>query len=249
MPAPILPGAEPMSVDGGPNGALLIHGFTGNPGSMRGIAEALAAEGFSVELPLLPGHGTAVEDMIETTFGDWLGAAEAAYQRLAARCEKVVIGGLSMGGGLTAWLGSEHPEVAGLICINPLVQEGEGMREVLEAVAAEGTELVDGIGADIADPDSTESAYPQTPVRPALSLFGAAAELSGRLDRITSPVLIVTSVDDHVVPPANSDTLAEKVAGPVERLWCRRSYHVVTLDYDRDEVIAAAVEFAKKVTA
>ena len=51
MTAPIIPGAEPFSADGGPQGALVLHGFTGNPGSMRGVAEALAAAGFTVDLP------------------------------------------------------------------------------------------------------------------------------------------------------------------------------------------------------
>jgi 4-aminobutyrate aminotransferase len=39
----ILPGAEPWSTDGsgpGAPGALCIHGFTGNPTSMRPVAEA-----------------------------------------------------------------------------------------------------------------------------------------------------------------------------------------------------------------
>ena len=31
MTAPIIPGAEPFSADGGPQGALVLHGFTGNP--------------------------------------------------------------------------------------------------------------------------------------------------------------------------------------------------------------------------
>jgi carboxylesterase len=59
--ATIMPGAEPESIDGGPHGALVLHGFTGNPQSMRGLAHALGAAGFSVEMPLLPGHGTTVE--------------------------------------------------------------------------------------------------------------------------------------------------------------------------------------------
>ena len=63
----------------------MLHGFTGNPSSMRGVAEALAAAGFAVELPLLPGHGTTVEDMLTTGFSDWAGAAEAAYLDLAGR--------------------------------------------------------------------------------------------------------------------------------------------------------------------
>ena len=61
MTEPLLPGAEPWSAAGGPAGALCLHGFTGNPSSMRGLAEAFAAAGFSVELPRLPGHGTTVE--------------------------------------------------------------------------------------------------------------------------------------------------------------------------------------------
>src|SRR5690625_460498 len=110
LPANLLPGAEPWSHEGGPAGALVLHGFTSNPISMRGIADALAAAGFSIEMPLLPGHGTVVEDMIPTRFTDWLGEAEAALKRLTERCEKVVIVGLSMGGSLTVWLGAEHPD-------------------------------------------------------------------------------------------------------------------------------------------
>lgn len=248
-PVDLIPGAAAWSHQGGPAGALVLHGFTGNPASMRRIAEVLAGAGFSVELPRLPGHGTKIEDMIPTGFSDWLGEAEEAYQRLAARCERVVIVGLSMGGALTAWLGSEHPEVAGLVCINAIVSAPEGMREAVEEVIATGADRFAGIGSDIAMPDVVESAYADTPLQPLLTLFDAADELGERLGRITSPVLIVTSTQDHVVPPENSDILASKVAGPVERLRCERSYHVVTMDYDAELVENAALEFARKVTA
>ncbi|NLD76991.1 MAG: alpha/beta fold hydrolase [Acidimicrobiales bacterium] len=249
MPADLIPGAEPWSHEGGPAGVLVLHGFTGNPGSMRHLAEVLADAGFTVELPRLPGHGTKIADMIPTGFQDWLGEAEAAYQRLADRCEKVVVVGLSMGGALTAWLGSEHPEIAGLVCINAIVSAPEGMREAVEEVIATGADRFAGIGSDIAKPGVVETAYADTPLQPLLTLFDAAAEFSERLPRITSPVLIVTSTQDHVVPPENSDILAAAVAGPVERLRCERSYHVVTMDYDAELVESATVDFAKKVTA
>src|SRR4249920_1156269 len=100
----ILPGAEPWSSEGGPDGVLVLHGFTGSPQSMRGLAVAFAAAGFTVELPRLPGHGTSVEDFLTTTFADWSEAAELAYTDLAARCERVVVAGLSMGAMLAAWL-------------------------------------------------------------------------------------------------------------------------------------------------
>lgn len=249
LPADLLPGAEPWSHAGGRAGVLVLHGFTGNPASMRGLAEAAAAAGFTVELPLLPGHGTKIEDMIPTGFADWLAHAEAAYADLAARCDQVVVMGLSMGGALTAWLGSEHPEIAGLVCINAVVSVPAGMREAVTEVLASGADRFDGIGSDIADPDSVESAYAETPLAPLLTLFDAADNLGDRISRITSPMLVVTSTQDHVVPPENSDLLAEQVSGPVERLVCERSYHVVTMDYDKDLVISAAVDFAGKVTA
>src|ERR1700749_1310253 len=122
---PVLPGAEPWAHPAlDPTGgraavALVLHGFTGNPSSMRGLAETFAAEGLHVELPRLPGHGTSLEDMLPTRWADWSAEVEAAYQRLAARAGKIVVAGLSMGGSLTLWTGLQHPEVAGLICVNP----------------------------------------------------------------------------------------------------------------------------------
>ena len=62
------------------------------------------------------------------------------------------------------------------------------------------------------------------------------------------PVLLVTSRQDHVVPPFNSDHLAAAVSGPVERIYLERSVHVATLDYDKDELEQRALDFATKVT-
>jgi len=236
-PADLIPGAEAWSADGGPAGVLVIHGFTGNPASMRGLAEALAAAGFTVDLPRLPGHGTKVEDMIPTRFDDDL---------VAARGERGVV---LLGGALTAWLGSEHPEIAGLVLINAIASEPPGMRDLVQAMVDAGTETFDGIGSDIADPDQTELAYAQTPVAPLLSLLDAGAELPQRLERITCPCLVVNSPQDHVVPPENSQLIAETVKGPVERFTAERSYHVATQDFDREAIEAATVAFARRVTA
>src|SRR5439155_10238383 len=137
--APIMEGAEPFSAPGGPHGALVVHGFTGNPQSMRGLAAALAGEGFAVELPLLPGHGTSIDDMKTTGWADWSAAADTAYAELSGRCDKVVVAGLSMGGALTAWLAERHPEIAGIVCINPAIEPpAESFRDVARQLLADG---------------------------------------------------------------------------------------------------------------
>ena len=250
MTAPVLPGAEPFSHDGGPNGVLVVHGFTGNPGSMRSLAQAFAAEGYTVSLPLLPGHGTSVEEMLETSWDDWAGAAEAAYAELAGRVDKVVVAGLSMGGTLTCWLAAAHPEIAGIVCVNPAVEPpAESFIEMMQATLDAGIDRIPGIGSDIAMPGISEGAYEGTPVAPLLSLITAQAELAPRLGDIRCPLLLLNSPQDHVVPPSSSDFLAERVSGPVERVTLARSYHVATMDYDREEIEQRAVEFANKVTA
>ncbi len=250
MTASLLPGAEPWSHDAGPVGALCLHGFTGNPGAMRPVAEAFAAAGLSVELPRLPGHGTTVEDMMLTGWPDWSAEAEAALGRLASRCDKVVVAGLSMGGSLTAWLGTRHPELAGLVLINAVVQpQPNEVLDMVRGMVAEGTTSIPGIGSDIAMPGMKETAYESTPLVPLLSLMDALSLLQDELDRITMPVLVASSPQDHVVEPSNSDHIAASVTGTVERLSLESSYHVATLDFDGPLVCERAVAFAKAVTA
>ena len=224
----LIPGAEPWSHIGtSAHGALVVHGFTGNPGSMRGVAEALAAAGYHVEMPLLPGHGTTVDDMLPTRWSDWAGAAEAAYQTLAARADKVVVVGLSMGGALTLRIGADHPEVA----------TAEGLKDP-------------AIGSDVADPDAHESAYDATPLAPLLSLVNdGLAPLAALYPTMRQPLLLLNSPQDHVVEPAQGDYLAANYGGPVERILLERSYHVATQDYDKDIIFAATVAFADRVTA
>lgn len=239
---------EPLSVPGGPHGALVLHGFTGDPGSMRGIAAALAEAGFAVELPLLPGHGTVLADMMPTTWDDWSNAAEAAYDELAASVDAMVVVGLSMGATLAAWLAARGAGVAGLVCVNPIVEPAEPLRELVRATIAGGQEVVAGIGSDIAQPGTTETGYDAMPLRPLLSLLDAVVTLQPDLAGITCPLLLFTSATDHVVPPSNSDHLAASVGGRVERVRLERSFHVATLDYDRDEIEARTVAFALAVT-
>jgi carboxylesterase len=247
-----MPGAEPWAAEGSGEladiGVLVLHGFTGNPQSMRPLAEAFAAAGFTVSLPLLPGHGTQVEDMVPTRWADWSAAAEDAYDRLAARTGTVFVAGLSMGGTLAAWLGTRHPEIAGLVLVNPLIDgTAPGVTQMVEQLSAADAVLVPGIGSDIALEGSEESAYPMTPVQPLLDLHAALAPLAADLGKIHCPVLLLTSTQDHVVEPVSSDTLAASVSGTVDRVTLERSFHVATLDHDAPLIEQQAVAFARRV--
>jgi carboxylesterase len=246
--APEAAGTAPFHHEGGPTGVLVLHGFTGSPDALRGVATALAAAGHTVELPLLPGHGTDLSDMVTTGWSDWSGAAEAAYRALAETCPRVAVTGLSMGGTLACWLAERHPEIAGIALVNPGVEPPEdSFRAVIRDMLDSGTRIAPGIGSDIAKPGVVELSYDGTPLAPALSFFDGVDEVAGALGEIRCPVLLLSSREDHVLPTSNGDFLVAGVSGPVQRVWLERSYHVATLDHDAEEVEARITEFFTQV--
>ena len=250
VPVPVvMAGAEPWSAQGGPAGVLVLHGFTGCPQSMRGLAEACAAAGFAVELPRLPGHGTSVDDMEQTRWKDWYGAVESSYDALRARCARVVVAGLSMGGTLAATLAARHPEIAGLVAINPAIEAVGAIREQVEQSLAAGVSRWPAIGDDIADPDQKELAYDEVPVAAMGSLVDAVDELQSLLADIRCPVLCLWSPQDHVVTNGSSRLLVDSVSGPSRLVTLDRSYHVATLDYDRDLIFSETIAFVADVTS
>jgi len=246
--APILPGAEPFAHAGSASGVLVLHGFTGNPQSLRPLAEAVANDGYTVDLPLLPGHGTVVEDLIPARWEDWSEAAESAYTKLSAGCDGVAVVALSMGGTLACWLAEHHPEVQGLALVNPFIDPpAQSFRDVLRGLLEGGTEVAPGVGSDIARPGVAELAYLGTPIAAALSFFEGIDDVAAALDRIDCPVLLLSSRDDHVVPSSSGDVLVAGVAGPIERVWLENSYHVATLDNDAEEISGRVLTFLGEV--
>ena len=251
MPHPqVMDGAEPLSARGGRRGALVVHGFTGSPQSMRPLGQAFADAGFTVEVPRLPGHGTTPEDMSRYGWGDWTAAADAAYRDLAARTDSVVVAGLSMGGSLTLWLAQQHPEIRGIVLINPAVKADDfaPFAEGANAVLAAGEQFLPAIAGDIADPNSKELGYDRTPARCLLSLLDGVRANEAGLSRIKSPALILHSPQDHVIPPGSVALLREKLGGSVDYATLDRSFHVATLDYDAPEIHRRAVAFGEAVS-
>ncbi len=240
----VLAGAEPFYAEGGTTGVLVSHGYTGSPQSMRPLAEGLAAAGFTVALPRLRGHGTTPADMAASTAHDWVADLEEASAWLQQRCDTLFMTGLSMGGTLTLLMAGQHPErFQGIIPINAAVFTNNPDLATLAFITPAPAE-VPGIGSDIKAAGVTELAYPVVPVptvKELMLLMKVADEL---LPRITCPALIFVSRDDHVVPPANAEYILSKLSNPDKELvWLDNSYHVATLDNDKDLIVERSVAF------
>ena len=253
-PSGLLPGAEPFFAEGGSVGVLLCHGFTGSPQSLRPWAEHLAAAGLTVSLPLLPGHGTRWQDLRATGWPDWYAALDDAYAGLRARAEQVFVMGLSMGGTLALRLAEQHgADVGGLVLVNPSLRSTRRLlallplvRRVLPTVPG----ALPGPAQDIKRPGAREVAYPRMPLD-ALASLVELWEVTGRdLHRVVSPVLLLRSVEDHVVEPASARRLLRCIGSrDVEERVLADSYHVATLDNDAGSIFAASLDFVSRLSA
>jgi carboxylesterase len=235
---------QPFAHDGGPVGVLLSHGFTGTPASMRPWADHLAAAGYSVRLPLLPGHGGTWQQTNRTRWPQWYGAIEAAFAELTARCDVVFAAGLSMGGTLVTRLAEQKGNaVAGLVLVNPAF----GTQRVDAKFAPYISWLVKSrpsIGGDIKTPGVEEPANDRTPVVAFASLTKLWKVTVADLGKVTAPIRMYRSVEDHVVDPLSAKLLrAGATATTVDEVLLHDSYHVATLDNDAPQIFAGSVEF------
>ncbi|GAA1965859.1 alpha/beta hydrolase [Amycolatopsis minnesotensis] len=244
---PVLPGAEPFSHTGSAEaGVLLCHGFTGTPGSMRPWGEHLAEAGFSVRVPLLPGHGTTWQEMNRTGWPDWYGQVRAELLELLGSHERVFVFGQSMGGTLTLRLAQEFGErIAGIGLVNPSVTTLRWDAKLMP-VLARLLPSVKGIASDIKKPGVTELAYDRLPVRAAASLARLWKLVRADLPKVTQPLLLLHSVVDHVVEPVNSRIILDGVgSSDVTEVLLEHSYHVATLDNDAPLIFDRSVEFVR----
>jgi carboxylesterase len=246
-----MPGAEPFAFAGGSGpdgrtGVLLIHGFTGTPMSMRPWGEHLAGEGFAVRCPLLPGHGTRWQDCNASTHDQWTATVGEAFDALAAECDRVFVAGLSMGGTLATRLAEVRPaDVAGLLLVNPALLT-QRLDAKLLPMLARITPSWAPIASDIKKPGVTELAYPKLPTRAMMQLRGLWGLTRADLGKVTTPVIVFRSREDHVVEPVNTEVLLAGISSSdATEVVLEDSYHVATLDNDAPRIFAGSVDWIR----
>ena len=230
-------------------GVLLSHGFTGSPKSMRPFGEHLAAEGYGVAVPRLPGHGTSWQEMNKTGWPDWYAVLDNELERLRKEHDHVFLVGLSMGGCLVLRLAEQHgTDVSGLVLINPSVRTDD-KRLALLPVLAKLVPSFPGISNDIKKPDVDEGAYDRMPLRALRSLSQLWKLTRDDLAEVTQPVLLFRSTVDHVVEPSSGRTVLSSISSrDVTETLLEDSYHVATLDNDAPRIFADSAAFISRLS-
>nr|WP_174505914.1 alpha/beta fold hydrolase [Acinetobacter sp. Marseille-Q1620] len=255
-------------LSGNRTGILLVHGLTGTPNEMRGIARSFHQAGYSVYGAQLAGHCGDIEDLVNTRWEDWYTSVCQAADFLKQHTDEIFIAGLSMGALLSLKYASEH-QVSGVISYSPTFQyDGWSIPVWSKILAPVVLPAVYHLNIcrhqtfDEAEPygirnellrarivnamhngDSSEAGLPGNPWHSLYQLQRLSRDVRKNLLKITAPSLSLHAYDDDVAHRRNSQMVYERVSGPKQIIWLNNSYHMITIDNDRKQVIEESLQF------
>jgi carboxylesterase len=155
--------------------------------------------------------------------------------------------GLSMGGCLTLYMAAQYADrIKAAVPINAcLYFGGPGLAEL--AFRRDAPEFVVGVGNDVKDSSVVEVAYRETPIATVKEIYALMNVTRDLLGKVVCPTLVMVSRDDHVVPPSNARTILEAISSRDRRqLVLDNSYHVATIDFDKELIAEATRRFFKE---
>jgi carboxylesterase len=242
-----VPGARPS--------VLALHGFGATPQEVQMVVDMAGELGLRALAPLLPGHGLSVQDLAQTRWLDWRGAAGRALDELLAEGGKAIVVGSSMGSLLALDLAADYPEhVIGIGVLAPAIRLWRFPSMALAVLCGLGVPdfSLPKSHADIRDPAARRSqvTYAAQPLYAGNEVRLAGRRVSQRLAAIRCPAFVAHGRDDHVCPVANAHRVYAELGTPAwakELLILPQSYHIITRDVERGLLRTRLQSFVERV--
>ncbi|MGG3470345.1 alpha/beta hydrolase [Neobacillus pocheonensis] len=243
---PVIKGAEEFFYKGSNIGILISHGFVGTPQSVHYLGERLAQFGYSVLAQRLKGHGTHYFDLEKCTHEEWFESLERGYEKLSQQCSNIFVLGQPMGGTLALWLSHKYRDIKGIILVNAALT----LPSFDHLRGKTAPRLIDEGNPDIKAKDAYEITYQKVPIKAIQELQTLMDRTPPILPEIQCPVLGVKSAVDHVVPPENTDYIIDHIGSAAkETIVLKNSYHVASLDHDKDLIVQGCQRFVRQQLA
>lgn len=243
---------DPFDLVGGREiGVVLVHGFTGTPYELRYLADQLARDGFACHGPLLPGHGTSLDDLDHTTWRDWVAAVEAAVAHMRTRTPQVALVGCSLGGLLALHHAAVHDDVVAVASLAAPLWLGGLSGQIARWTAGGPLRRVRRLpklgGSDVRDraARAANPCYPAIPTRALGELLAFMPVVDAALPRVRRPLLVLHARQDHTAPVACAQRIADRARAERVRIL-PDSYHLIGIDVERDIVAAEVTTFLRR---
>ena len=235
-------------LEGGRVGALLVHGFTGSPPEMRPLGDYLHQRGLTVSGPLLPGHGTTIDEMNRSRWTEWANHVETAYQELSDRCDAVFVAGLSMGAVLSLYLAADRPGIPGVVLYSPAVWPENRLIILTPILKHFIKKMAKSDESDLTDPEAELLiwSYEENPAVAGHEFYKLLIRVRRVLPQVTQPLLIIHSTGDTAILPTSAPRTYQRVGSTdKELITLQNSGHVVTVDSEWEFVAQKTYEFIR----
>jgi len=216
-------------------GVLLIHGYMAAPEEMKAFATYLHKKSFTVYAPRLKGHGTAPEDLAETSFEQWIESAEEAFVVLRHSCKKIIVGGFSTGAGLALELSTRLDDIDAVFAVAPPIRLQDLGSYFVPAIDTWNTIIkkihLKPIAKEFIEnrPENPRINYGRNPIAGIHQLEKLMEHLESKLKTIDKPTLVVQSRKDPVVNPKGTLKLFDRLGSDI------KEYYI--FDYDRHGIL------------
>lgn len=219
---------------------LLLHGLFGTPNELHVLGGQLAAAGYAVRIPLLPGRGVATSELDGLSWEDWMRAAVAEFDALAATHARVAVAGLSAGGTMALDLALRRPAGALLLFAAALTlrHRATALAPYLWRVVRRWPRATAPVGAP--------GRFERAPVRAIGELVTGMRRVRAALGLITAPALVAHATGDPLVPVSSAYRIARELGGPVDLLLLEGAGHAITASTHRDRIGAASLAHLRR---
>lgn len=245
----VIIGAEARTYEGAGNRAvLLFHGYNDSPQSLDGVARKLQEAGWTVRLPLLPGHGRSLRAFDSWRAEELIAYARDEYAAMRSAYSVLAVGGLSMGGAVACWLAAEADPDA-VVLYAPMLFVPRPMEVAVSTARLWSlfAKYVSGGGSgSIVDPGASRSviSYRTSSRRSLEALEQIATKSAPRLGFIHQPTLVIQSKGDNRLPYDQSRHAIARIGSDDKIvIWTEGAGHVVTLDRGWDELAYETVQW------
>jgi carboxylesterase len=259
---------NPITLSGGEHAVLLIHGLQSSPAELLPLAKRLQQAGYTVHMPHIAGYGFAHGDTPRsvTRWQDWHAKAMAEFRALQQQYRTVAVGGLCIGGTLSLSIAAElGDEVAALTLLSTtLWYDGWAMPwyrpfrylgyiwpirywytyKEREPFGLKNEQLRKWVAREMAHKDASMVGASRLNLPAIQEAERMIAVVKKSMSRVAAPAIIIHAVEDEVASPRSAHYIAENIGSKtVEKIMLHNSYHMITVDNERDHVAAETIRF------
>lgn len=261
-----------ITLESGDHAVLLLHGLQSSPAELQPIAKRLHQAGYTVHVPHITGYAYTQGETPRsvTHWQDWHAHALAEFRTLKQKYRTVSVGGLCIGATLSLSIAAELGEEVSALTLLATTLWYDGwsipwyrflryagyyspFRYIYsyrerEPYGLKNKQLRKWIAREMSHKDSTIVGASKLNLPAVQEAERMIASVKKSMHRVTAPAIIIHAQEDDVASPRNARYVAAHIGSKsVKSVMLQNSYHMITVDNDREQVASDTIAFFKEI--